>query len=221
MGKVTVYNADYTQSWQKPQTANPYLYTGRRLDILDDGSLKLQYSRHRYYDPETGRFLQKDPLGIVPSSSKYNPFEALQQYSNGVGLQVYVNSEPVNSLDPLGLVIKSYKQGVHVGLLLDGTDVDFGPKGGKGGLLPQPGECPYMHNNLPGSSPMVPTKTFSIDKTGIMEMPGKKIKQFSCVTEAEAKTCIMAWCADFNKKNYCGIHPNCRTFNETATSIVA
>jgi len=31
---------------------NPYLFTGRRLDILDiNGSLKIQYNRNRYYDP--------------------------------------------------------------------------------------------------------------------------------------------------------------------------
>ncbi len=39
---------------------NPYLFTGRRLDILDSGSLKLQYNRNRYYDPETGRWLTHD-----------------------------------------------------------------------------------------------------------------------------------------------------------------
>jgi len=35
---------------------NPYLFTGRRLDILNNGSLKIQYSRNRYYGYHTGRF---------------------------------------------------------------------------------------------------------------------------------------------------------------------
>ncbi|MHC4643534.1 MAG: hypothetical protein ACYS32_17975, partial [Planctomycetota bacterium] len=35
---------------------NPYLFTGRRVDILDSGSLKIQYNRNRYYDYYTGRF---------------------------------------------------------------------------------------------------------------------------------------------------------------------
>jgi RHS repeat-associated protein len=44
---------------------NPYLLTGRRLDILDTGSLKLQYNRNRYYDQYTGRFFTHDPMGIT------------------------------------------------------------------------------------------------------------------------------------------------------------
>ncbi len=41
---------------------NSYLFTGRRLDILDSGSLKLQYNRNRYYDQHTGRWLTHDPF---------------------------------------------------------------------------------------------------------------------------------------------------------------
>ncbi|WP_146663832.1 RHS repeat-associated core domain-containing protein [Anaerohalosphaera lusitana] len=105
-GKATVYNADYTQSWQKPQKENPYLYTGRRLDILDGGSLKLQYSRHRYYDPQTGRFLQKDPLGIVPDANKNSPLAATRQYSDGMNLYNYTSASPITSTDPDGLIRK-------------------------------------------------------------------------------------------------------------------
>jgi len=42
---------------------NPYLFTGRRVDILDTCSLKIQYSRNRYYDYYAGRWLSHDPLG--------------------------------------------------------------------------------------------------------------------------------------------------------------
>ncbi|HUU85412.1 MAG TPA: RHS repeat-associated core domain-containing protein [Phycisphaerae bacterium] len=41
----------------------------------------------RYYDPETGRFLQRDPIGI----------------RGGVNVYEYVRSNPVRQLDPLGL----------------------------------------------------------------------------------------------------------------------
>ncbi|AQT69287.1 RHS repeat-associated core domain protein [Anaerohalosphaera lusitana] len=73
----------------EPETANPYLYTGRRLDILDSGSLKLQYSRHRYYDAQTGRFLQKDPAGYVDGLNAYE----------------YVRSYPILAADPTGLFV--------------------------------------------------------------------------------------------------------------------
>jgi RHS repeat-associated protein len=49
-----------------PKTSSIYndtiLFTGRRLDILDNGSLKLQYNRNRYYDRYTGRWLTNDPF---------------------------------------------------------------------------------------------------------------------------------------------------------------
>jgi len=41
----------------------------------------------RYYDPETGRFLQRDPIGI----------------RGGLNVYEYVFSDPTHSIDPLGL----------------------------------------------------------------------------------------------------------------------
>ncbi|MBN1125490.1 MAG: hypothetical protein JXA82_10815 [Sedimentisphaerales bacterium] len=62
-GKVHVTDASYT-----PRTvsayANPYTFTGRRLDSLDGSNLCRMYYRHRDYSPELGRFLTHDPLGI-------------------------------------------------------------------------------------------------------------------------------------------------------------
>jgi len=65
---------------------NPYLFTGRRVDILDNGSLKLQYNRNRYYDQYTGRWLTEDPLGHV----------------DGMNLYEYVTSSPIHFTDPMG-----------------------------------------------------------------------------------------------------------------------
>jgi hypothetical protein len=42
---------------------NNYLFTGRELDILDSGSLKIQYNRNRTYDYYTGRWLRADKVG--------------------------------------------------------------------------------------------------------------------------------------------------------------
>ncbi len=81
---------------------NPYLFTGRRLDILDGGSLKLQYNRNRYYDTYTGRWLTKDPLGIDPAAmaGKIRP---AAQYKDGMNLYEYVKSNPIGKLDAFGL----------------------------------------------------------------------------------------------------------------------
>jgi RHS repeat-associated protein len=63
--------------------SNEYTFTGRQLDE----EAGLYYYRARYYDPETGRFLQQDPLGYV----------------DGLNLYVYCGNNPVNFIDPFGM----------------------------------------------------------------------------------------------------------------------
>ena len=89
---------------QESQYANNYLFTGRRLDILDNGSLKIQYNRNRYYNTHTGRFTTHDPLGITPNAQWPNKFEVIYQYNEGMSLYEYMGSLPLNRLDPHGLL---------------------------------------------------------------------------------------------------------------------
>jgi RHS repeat-associated protein len=51
-----------------------------------DGS-RLQYLRNRYYNPNTGRFTQEDPIGLA----------------GGLNLYGFANGDPVNFSDPFGL----------------------------------------------------------------------------------------------------------------------
>jgi RHS repeat-associated protein len=81
---------------------NPYLFTARDLDILDGGSLKIQYNRNRYYDSYTGRWLSRDPLGIVPNAQKPNVFSPQIQYQDGMNLFEYVRSRPIIFTDFAG-----------------------------------------------------------------------------------------------------------------------
>jgi RHS repeat-associated protein len=62
----------------------PFRYTGHRLDA----ETGLYYYRARYYSPSLGRFLQTDPIG----------------YAGGLNLYAYVKNNPLNRLDPLGLL---------------------------------------------------------------------------------------------------------------------
>ena len=62
---------------------SPYTYTGREVD-LESG---LYFYRARYYDPQIGRFLQEDPVGLFGGSNLY----------------AYVKNNPIKSVDPSGL----------------------------------------------------------------------------------------------------------------------
>jgi RHS repeat-associated protein len=66
---------------------NRFMYTGREWDA----ETGLYYYRARYYDPVTGRFIQRDPQG----------------YRDGMNLYTYVGNNPVNYTDPEGTKIIS------------------------------------------------------------------------------------------------------------------
>jgi RHS repeat-associated protein len=92
-GKPYILDADYTVDGSS-DIANPYLVTGRQLDTLDSGAFLIQYSRARYYDYETGRWYQRDPLNQDKPGGGYH---------DGMGLYEYVKNNPIITGDPLGL----------------------------------------------------------------------------------------------------------------------
>jgi RHS repeat-associated protein len=63
---------------------NPFTYTGA-FGVMDEGD-GLFYMRQRYYDALSGRFLQRDPIGIA----------------DNLNLYAYVANNPLVWIDPLG-----------------------------------------------------------------------------------------------------------------------
>jgi len=70
------------------RTSNPWRYPGQ----YEDAETGLYYHRVRYYDPETGRYLSEDPIGLA----------------GGAQLFGYV-SDPLFALDPWGLKTRTSK----------------------------------------------------------------------------------------------------------------
>jgi RHS repeat-associated protein len=88
--KSYAYDA-YGNILESPGTVDqPYTYTGRELDS-ESG---LYYYRARYYDPTTGRFLQKDPISFL---------------GGDFNLYSYVGDRPTLFTDALGLKTRSPK----------------------------------------------------------------------------------------------------------------
>jgi RHS repeat-associated protein len=80
-----VYSAFGEIIAQSGGLANSYTYTGREYDP-ESG---LYYYRARYYDAKIGRFLQTDPIGFG---------------GGDVNLYGYVQNNPINRVDPWGLM---------------------------------------------------------------------------------------------------------------------
>lgn len=75
---------------QTETISNPFKYVGR-FGVMDDGN-GLLYMRARYYDPEVGRFVSKDPIGMV----------------GGINMYLYGKNNPINLIDSNGLYTWPY-----------------------------------------------------------------------------------------------------------------
>ena len=65
---------------------SPSFYRGEQYD----SDLGLYYLRARYYNPNTGRFMSRDPQ----DNSRLNP--------NDLHKYLYANGDPINGVDPTG-----------------------------------------------------------------------------------------------------------------------
>jgi len=93
------YNAWGTPSYTGDLEGLNVLWNGYYLD----GETGNYYLRNRYYSPLERKFVTQDPRGINPDENWNNPFDAISQYRDGFGLQVYATGDPINNTDPWGL----------------------------------------------------------------------------------------------------------------------
>ena len=85
--------------------ANPFRYRG----YYYDSSIGLYYLNSRYYDPETGRFLNEDLVSYLESET-----------IGGINLYAYCLNDPVNNIDPSGHLVLSLLIAMGVGAAIGG-----------------------------------------------------------------------------------------------------
>ncbi len=83
----------------------------------------MHYNWHRFYDPETGRYISADPIGL----------------QGGINLYSYVYQDPVNWIDPWGLSVAPW-----IGV----ADMSLALGGGNGITSLTPGQLIDLQNDL-------------------------------------------------------------------------
>jgi RHS repeat-associated protein len=92
---------------------NPFRYRGYYFDI----ETGLYYLKARYYDPETGRFINADDIGV---------FDETRNDINGLNLYAYCANNPVMLHDPTGQIFGWIKKAVNaVGAVFKATNALF------------------------------------------------------------------------------------------------
>ena len=84
---------------------NPFRYRGYYYDT----SIGLYYLNSRYYDPETGRFLNEDLVSYLEPET-----------IGGINLYAYCLNDPVNNIDPSGHLVLSLLIAMGVGAAIGG-----------------------------------------------------------------------------------------------------
>ena len=106
--------------------------------LLVDLETGLVYNRARYYRPEIGRFLQRDPrntalvlaaalLRNAQANSAVAELQAIGQYNDGLGLYQYERGNPLRASDPSGQIsmLQVGARGAIGGLLFSMIHVSY------------------------------------------------------------------------------------------------
>jgi RHS repeat-associated protein len=122
------YDAFGNDVYHTGTTPNNYLYRGEQYDP----DLGLYYLRARYYNPNTGRFMSRDPLDVQPRNPDGTPIDPRRLHK-----YLYAGADPVNLEDPRG---EGFLQGLKRGILEYALIL---------GLIAEPAEEALPHVEVP------------------------------------------------------------------------
>jgi hypothetical protein len=237
-GNCTIWDAGFTTERQTSNYGNPYLFQGKRLDMLDNESLKLMAWPYRNYSTYLGRWTQAEKLGMIPNDNKkINSFDVRKQYKDGLGLYEAFASNPVINLDPFGTActgtscstgsrscgIREYRQSVmagggipHAGILVGlSTDYDFGP-GVHYMPVFVPGVCPWPFGGVEWGRTI--TWDLEIKKTGRIKYGHPERPLCCCATCGDVQECLRRTCIEWNGTEFVIFIRDCWSFVRAAKS---
>lgn len=145
----TVWKAEYEPYGTAKLLVNSFANNLRFPGQYFDSETGLHYNYFRTYDPQLGRYLQSDPIGL----------------EGGINTYAYVGGNPVNRIDPLGLADCHYSIGSHTIVCTsgDGQTQQVGPDNVFSGTGPDRNNIDSIDNYRSGP---VPPGTYDMIRTG-------------------------------------------------------
>jgi len=100
---------------------NPFRFPGQYYDP----ETGLHYNYFRYYNPQTGRYITPDPIGLEGGINLFAYVDSVGKPPSEANLYTYTGNNPVNYIDPSGLwgvgIIGQASAGVGLGAGAIGT----------------------------------------------------------------------------------------------------
>ncbi|MDR5746741.1 RHS repeat-associated core domain-containing protein [Caballeronia sp. LZ029] len=155
-----------SQAARKAGISNPLRFQGQYFD----DETGLHYNRHRYYDPQSGRFISKDPIGLAGGINLYAYAPNLVQWIDPLGLQkttggvcpICPTKKPCTDIAPYWPPNKGSLGKEEIVTLQPGAKVDR--YGYEGGSYVSPAGTPDGARALPPGSNEKPYNVYEVAK---------------------------------------------------------